>query len=185
MPHRVKLLFALLLALLSFVVVQAALLEIQYLPLARSGYPIIPTPTPTKTPVTPCLSLKTTGVCITAIDVDPYSGGPLNEFIRLQNVSSSSVDMKNWRISCDSGNKFDISFNFTLGVNSTVEIWTKPGTNDSDDLFMNRKEEFWHDHEDCAYVKNDEDPREQVDGICYGAEDGLGLFFFVPPITTP
>jgi hypothetical protein len=90
MSKRTKWFLALLLAVSSVVVVRAALVEIYYLPLVRSGYPIVPTPIPTKTPNIPCLSLKTTGVCVTDIDFDPYSGGPLNEFIRLKNLSSAS-----------------------------------------------------------------------------------------------
>lgn len=186
MSKRIQLSLAVLLTLGSVIVVRAALQELLYLPLIRSGYPVIPTPVPTNTPNTPCLSLKTTGICITKIDFAPFSGGPLNEFIRLENLSSSeTIDMENWRISSDTGNKFDIDFEFNLGTDDTVEIWTKPGNNTFDDLFMNRKEEFWHDREDCAYVMNDEEPRQQVDGICYIEDDALGYIFFAAPLIAP
>ena len=185
MSKRGICLVALLFALGSVIVVNAALEEILYLPDIRSGYPVIPTPSPTLTPNTPCLSLKTSGVCITEIEFAPFNG-PLNEFIRLENLSSSeSVDMENWRISSDTSNKFDLDFEFTLGTDDIVEIRTKSGTNDFDEIFMNREEEFWNDREDCAFVMNGEDPRQRIDGICYLEDDLLGMIFFAPPVTAP
>lgn len=163
---------------------QAALTNPLYLPLVYNQKPTAtntpiptrtPTPTATKTPGA-CLSGKTSGVCITAIDYNPRTGGPLNEVLTLKNLSSSTVNLKDWRISSDSGNKYDINADFNLNANAIVKIWTKVGDNDADDIFMDRTEPFWNDHADCAYVK-DED-RKTVDAICYEADTGL---FFTPP----
>lgn len=187
MSKRIKWLLALLIALGSVVVARAALVEIFYLPLVLSGNPIIPTPKPTSTPNTPCLSLKTTGLCITGIDFNPYTGGPLNESINLRNISSSSVDMEDWRISSDShGKEFKYTFPaFTIGSNGSVKIWTKQGADDSNDLYMNREEEYWNDITDCAHLMNDADPREKIDSICYHEDEALGLIFYQPPATSP
>jgi hypothetical protein len=93
--------------------------------------------------------------------------------------------MKNWRVSSDSGNKYDITFAFSLSGGATVNIWTKSGDNDPNDLFMDREEQFWNDHADCAYLVNDDDPREKIDSICYKETDTLGVIFFPPPSTSP
>jgi hypothetical protein len=76
-----------------------------------------------------------------------------------------------------------MNFAFSLSGGGIMEIWTKSGDNDTDDLFMDRTEEFWKNHADCAYVTNDE--REKVDSICYQETDNLGVIFFPPPATTP
>lgn len=197
MSKSLKWILAAMLAMSVVVVVRASLQTTQYLPIvARNPTPtptttatptVTPTPTktpsPTKTPNTPCLSLETSGVCIIEIDPDPSSGGPLNEFIRLKNLSNNAVDMEDWRISSDSGNKYNLTFKFSLSSNATVKIWTKSGDNDTDELFMDREDPFWNDHEDCAYVINDEG--EKVDSICFTEDDTLGLMFFSPPVTAP
>jgi len=198
MSKSLKWILAVIFALSVVIVARASLQINNYLPVVYKDFPvptvtITPTPTvtptptktpsPTKTPDTPCLSLKTKGVCITDIDYDPSSGGPLNEVIRLKNLSSSSVDMKNWRISSDSGHKYDLTSAFTLSASGTVKIWTKSGDNDTDDLYMDRAEEFWNNHADCAYVIDDDG--EKVDSVCYTEDDTLGLIFFPPPLTSP
>lgn len=197
MSKSVKWVLAVLLALGVVIVARASLLSVQYMPIVYKDYPIVPTntptptltPTPTKTPTktptvtktpdTDCLSLKTSGVCITEIDYNPDKGGPLNEFIRLKNLSNNDVDMKNWRIVSDSHGAWEITKAFILDSKHEVQIWTKSGDDDSDDLYMDREEEFWNDKSDCAYVKDDD--RETVDAVCY--KDGLlGPTFFLPPM---
>jgi hypothetical protein len=42
---------------------------------------------------------------------------------------------------------------------------------------MDRTEEFWKDNVDCAYLRDDSDPRKTIDAICYNASTGL---VFVP-----
>jgi len=55
-----------------------------------------------------------------------------------------------------------------LSSSSTVKIWTKSGTNDSSNLYMNWPEQFWLDDADCAWLKDDSQPRKTIDAICYG-----------------
>jgi hypothetical protein len=193
MHKKVVLRLAVILILTVAFVAQAALQETSYMPLVYRQIPsatltatvtLTPTatqspgptktPTPTKTPNTPCLSGKTSGVCITDLDFAP-DNGPLNEFLTLKNLGSSSVSLEDWRISSETGHKYDITVDFSLGASATVKIWTKSGDNDSDEIFMDLTEEFWKNSGDCAYVKDDEgDP---VDAICPLDEDGL---FYVP-----
>lgn len=81
--------------------------------------------------------------------------------------------MEDWRISSDTGNKYDITFDFILAKGATVKVWTKNGTNNSTNIYMNWPTEFWKDNKDCAYIKNP-DEGKTVDGVCYGVN---GLFF--------
>jgi hypothetical protein len=164
MSKRLKWGLATLIVLSVVFVAQATILQNYYIPLV---YRQLPTPTPT--PKTECLSGKTSGVCITDLD---YKGGIDEEVISIKNLSSS-IDMKDWRISSDTGSKFDITFDFTLAKGATVKVWTKGGTNNSTNIYMNWPTEFWKDNKDCAYIKIP-DEGETVDGICYGVN---GLFY--------
>lgn len=164
MSKRLKWGLAILIVLSVALVAQATILQNYYLPLV---YRQLPTPTPT--PKTECLSGKVTGVCITELK---YKGGSEEEVISVKNLSSS-VEMKDWRLSSDSGNKFDLTFDFTLAKSATVKIWTKGGTNNSTNIYMNWPTEFWNDTSDCAYLRIPADG-ETVDAVCYGTS---GLFF--------
>jgi hypothetical protein len=170
-------------------IAEAAQLNQIYMPVVYINNPTpTSTPTPTKTPnptrtprptSTPapgqCLSGKTSGLCITIIDYQPKSGGSLNEYIGIKNLGSSAVDLENWRIVNDKSEKFDIP-KYSLNSNITVKIWTKTGTNDSSNLYMDRTVEFWNDVTDCAYLRDDSKPRKTIDAICYG----LNGLLFIP-----
>jgi hypothetical protein len=181
MSRKHKWILAALIVLSVVIIAQATSLQNLYLPLTYKNHLIATptkTPTITPTPSTPCLSGKASGVCIIDIDYKPTTGGPLNEFISIKNLGSSSVDMQGWRISSDSGNKFDIETDFTLAGVSTVKVWTKVGINDSSNLYMMRTTEFWKDNQDCAYLKDDSDQRKTIDGVCYG----MSGLFYIPPL---
>lgn len=165
-----------LIALSVVLVANAAQLNESYLPLVYKNKitTIIVTPTPTKTPKptsTPapgqCLSGKTSGLCITNIDYKPSTGGSLNESITIKNLGSSSVDMEDWRVLNDKSEKFEIPI-FSLKANSTVKVWTKVGTDDSSNLYMDLTTQFWNDVNDCAYLRDDSHPRKTIDAVCYG-----------------
>jgi hypothetical protein len=164
MSKKLKWGLAALIVLSVAFVAQATVLQNYYLPLVYRQKP-----TPTPTPKTQCLSGKNSGVCVTELK---YKGGIDEEVISIKNLSSS-VDMKDWRITSDSGNKFDITFDFTLAKGATVKVWTKGGTNNSTNIYMNWPTEFWNDSKDCAWIKIPAES-ETVDGLCYGIS---GLFF--------
>jgi hypothetical protein len=91
--------------------------------------------------------------------------------------------MEDWRISSDSGNKYDLTFKFSLSSNATVKVWTKSGDNDTDELFMDREEEFWNDHADCVYVVDDD--RDLIDAYCYPEDETRGPINLPPHVTAP
>ena len=165
----------------TVLIANAAQLSNYYMPVVYVTNPTatrtpIPTKTatPTKTPAPgECLTGKTSGLCIINIDYQPKSGGALNESITIKNLGSSPVDLEFWRVVNDRSEKFDIP-EFSLNGNTTVKIWTKTGTNDSTNLYMDRTDEFWNNVSDCAYLRDDSQPRKTIDAICYGIS---GLFF--------
>jgi hypothetical protein len=165
MSNRLKWFLAALIALGVVFIAQATSLSSLYLPLVYNKY-LIATPTNTPKPGE-CLSGKTNGVCITDIDYKPITS-PLDEFVSIKNKGNSSVNMELWRVSSDSGNKFDLIDEFTLSVSATVKIWTKHGDDNSTNIYMDLENEFWNDSKDCAWLKDDSDPRKTIDGVCYG-----------------
>lgn len=175
MSKKIIWILGIFIALSIVLVANAAQLNELYLPVVYKNHLIqVKTPTPTKIPkptATPapgqCLSGKTSGLCIINIDYQPKSGGSLNESITIKNLGSSSVDMENWRILNDKSEKYDIPA-YSLKANSTVKVWTKVGTDDSSNLYMNLEVEFWANVRDCAYLRDDSHPRKTIDAICYG-----------------
>lgn len=157
------------------VIAQATSLQSYYLPLVYNKY-LIATPTNTPKPGE-CLSGKTKGVCIIDIVYKPIAS-PLDESVSIKNKGNSSVDMELWRLSSDSGNKFDLLDEFTLAVGATVKIWTKHGDNNSTNIYMDREIQFWNDTNDCAWLKDASDPIKTIDGVCYGTN---GLFYSPSP----
>jgi len=173
MSSKLKWALAALIVLSVVIIAQATSLQSRYIPLAYNKY-LVATPTNTPKPGE-CLSGKTKGVCITDIDYKPITS-ELDEFVSIKNKGNSSVEMELWRVSSDSGNKFDLLDEFTLAVGSTVKIWTKNGDNNSTNIYMDREIQFWNDSKDCAYLKDLSDPKNTItiDGVCYGTS---GLFY--------
>jgi hypothetical protein len=113
-------------------------------------------PTPTRTPT------PEPGVYIVDIVYDPNNS--LDEYIEIKNTGSS-VDMKDWWIKEDRyGNRYDFP-DFTLGKGDSVRVWTKIGTDNDTNLYMDRTTEFWHNSHDTALLRDDEG--EIVDSYDY------------------
>lgn len=177
MSGKIKWVIAILAVLSVVIIAQATALQNLYLPLVYNQEPTATptrtsTPTVSPTPSTECLSGKKDGVCITDIIYKPTTS-ELDEVVSIKNLGSSSVELEGWRLSSDSGNKFDIMHEFTLAAGSTVKIWTKPGANTSKNIFMQRTVEFWNNFGDIAYLRDNEG--KIVDSVCYGT----GCDFFL------
>ncbi len=176
MSSKIKWVLAALMVLSVVIIAQATALNNIYLPVIYLDPTNTPTPIPTQIPGE-CLSGKTKGVCITDIDYKPITS-ELDEFVSIKNKGNSSVDMELWRVSSDSGNKFDLLDEFTLSVGATVKIWTKHGDNNSTNIYMDRENQFWNNTEDCAWLKDASDSGNTIDGVCYGPN---GLFYSPTP----
>jgi hypothetical protein len=174
MSKSVKWLVAILVAAGLFVVARAATQEIYYLPIVYRQPP--PTATATLTPtLTPAISLTPTrtptqtllpGVEVLIVDVDfDPEDNPLDEWVDIENKGDKTADMGGWRLRSETIRDIYIfPDNFDLGPGDEVRVWTKSGSDDSDDLFMDRSEPVWNDNQDCAYLRDEDD--EPVSSHC-------------------
>lgn len=174
MSRKIKWIFAIVMVLSVVIIAQATAINNYYMPTIYVGPTITPTPTPTQKP-TECIvqnfPVSQLKVCFTDIDYKPTSS-PLDEWVTIKNLGNNAVDMEDWRISSDSGNKYEFPA-FTLKTGQTVKVWTKTGTNSSSTLYMNRVTEFWQDNSDCGYLKDSSDPRRTINSFCYSSAGGL------------
>lgn len=172
MSRKFKWIVAAVMVLSVVIIAQATANNNYYLPTIYVGPTITPTPTPTQKP-TECIvqsfPVSKLKICFTDIDFKPTTS-PLDEWVKIKNIGNNSAEMEGWRISSDTGNKYDFPA-FTLKVGQTVTVWTKSGTNSSSVLYMNRELEFWKDNGDCGYLKDDS--RRTINSFCYSA---AGLF---------
>lgn len=154
MSKRTKWFVALFFTMLSVVVVRAALVEILYLPVIRSGYPIRPTATPIP------------GIYMIDIDYRP-TPDPLNEFVEIENINIAPLEsMEGWTLRDENANIFTFP-RFSLMDNDTVKVWTKAGQNWPWDLYWGLTEPVWNDYGDCAYLRDADN--NLVDKFCYGS----------------
>jgi hypothetical protein len=174
MSRKIKWIFAVIMVFGVVIIAQATAINNYYLPLIYVGPTITPTPTPTQKP-TECLvqhfPVSQLKVCFTDIDFKPTTS-PLDEWVTIKNLGNSAVQMEGWRISSDTGNKYDFP-KFTLNTGQTVKVWTKKGSNSSSALYMNLVDEFWKDNSDCGYLKDNSTSRRTINSFCYSA---AGLF---------
>lgn len=134
------------------------------------------TPTPTSTPTKTPTPTKTKKPTVTStpkpnvyIDIDNSvvapQDDPLDEYIRIKNGTSKSVDMTGWLLRDEDPDNRFIFPDFTLGAGKSVKVWTKAGFNDSSNLYWNRTEQVWNDHNDCVYLRDEENVL--IDSLCY------------------
>jgi hypothetical protein len=182
MSRKFKWVIAILVVLSVVIVAQATSLQSTYLPLVYNQEPTAtpthtPTPTVTPTPSTECLSGKDEGVCITDIIYKPTTS-QLDEVVSIKNLDSSSIELENWRLVNEKSEKWIFPLLSTLNAKATVNVWTKPGVNNSTNIYMNSATEFWKDNADCAYLRDNSEPtRKTIDRICW--KDG---HFYVPAL---
>ena len=153
MSKRWKWFIALAFALGSVLVVRAALLELTYMPVVLSGYPIIPTPTPIP------------GIYLTDLVYAP-TPDPLDEYVEITSINVGYEPMEGWTLNDESGNVYTFP-RYTLVTNDTVLLWTRAGQNDPWNLYWGLDAPVWNDHGDCAYLRTDEG--RLVDSFCYGS----------------
>jgi len=170
----VKFLLALGIALGTITIAQA-LSNVYYMPVIyQAPTPTITftptiTPTPTNTPtptITPTPTKTPTpapGVDIVDILYDPDTD-PLAEYVEIKNTKSSAVDMTDWFIKAETGQKY-IFPSFKLKAGKRVKVWSGVGTDTSTNLYWGSSEPIWKDNHSCAYLKDDE--RKLHSTYCY------------------
>ena len=180
MSNKLKWMLGLLLAFSIVAVAQAALQEIYYLPIVyRQNTPtpsptITVTPTVTRTPTPTIVPTRTsTPVPLPDIrieDYEPDPPNPLEEWVEFKNYDNEVIDMTDWRLRDEAGNKYYFPNNFKLSAGARVKVWTGSGTNDADDLYWGRSEEVWNNGGDCIYLHllDEHNNYVRVDSLCYG-----------------
>jgi hypothetical protein len=118
------------------------------------------TPTPTATPKT--------GVAFINIFNPEKKEDYLEEYVRIHNHTSASVDLTGWYIRDDGGNIFNFPTDFSISKGKTVVIWTKSGDDTTANLYWGSDVEIWNDGGDCGYLRdNSEGENTLIDAICY------------------
>jgi competence protein ComEC len=126
---------------------------------------ITPTRTPTPIPV-PDIRIE---------DYEPDPIDPLEEWVEFKNHDNETIDMTDWRVRDEAGNKYYFPNNFKLSAGARVKLWTGSGTNDSSNLYWGRSEEVWNDGGDCIYLHllDEHDNYVRVDAQCYGLDSSF------------
>jgi hypothetical protein len=141
-----------------------------YLPVIRVDPTLTPTitPSPTVTPTPTMTATPDSGLQITDIHNGNSTDDEQDEYIKIKNYGSSSVNMTDWFIRSENPIFYYFPDNFTLAASATVTIWTKSGTNTSSNLYWNRTDPVWDNHGDCGYLRDDSDGDNiLVDQYCY------------------
>jgi len=180
MSNKLKWLLGLLLAFSIVAVAQAALQEIYYLPIVyRQNTPtpsptttvtptVTRTPTPTEVPTRTPTPIPLPDIRIN--DYEPNPPDPLEEWVEFKNNDNETIDMTDWRMRDEAGNKYYFPNNFKLSAGAKVKVWTGSGTNDSSNLYWGLSEPVWNDFGDCIYLHllDEHNDYVLVDSECYG-----------------
>ena len=175
MSSKTKWVIAAVLVLGIVVVAQASVLNDIYMPVIYVGPTITPIPTATPKPTELCnqefpnTKIK---ICFTAIDYKPI-GSELDEWVDIKYTEGEGQenpqDMTGWRISSDSGNKYDFPDGTEIKIGQTIRICTSSIIRSKCHLYMNRTEPFWNDNADYGYLMDDSQPhRQKINSFCYG-----------------
>ncbi|MEJ2353212.1 MAG: lamin tail domain-containing protein, partial [Anaerolineales bacterium] len=136
------------------------------------------TPTPTSTAtvtltpthtITPTQTLTPTPTPNVYIDLDNSvvapQDDPLDEYIRIVNGTSKTVDMTGWLLRGEKSTNQYTFPPFSLGAGNSVKIWTKIGIDNSSNLYRDLTEPVWNDYSDCVYLKGEDGV--PIDSVCY------------------
>jgi hypothetical protein len=132
----------------------------------QTQFPTV-TPTPTRTTTPTRTPTRTPGVYIDDINNGATTSDLNDENIILRNTRSTTVDLRDWRITSDSEGAEDLDFNISVAGNGTITIWSKVGTNTSTNYYLGRTSPFWNNNGDCAYLRDDD--LDLLDVFCYGS----------------
>ena len=182
---RTRWIIAFIATVLVAVVAQATIQHYIYLPIIKVDPTLTPTitptvtvtPTPTKTLTPTPTKTPDTGLQITDINNGSSNDDLQDEYIKIKNYGSSSVNMKGWFIKTETGLRYDFPDTYKLSGNATVTVWSKTGTDSGNTLYWNSATPVWNNGGDCAYLRdNSDNDNVLVDVYCYQtAADGTIL----------
>ena len=173
---KTKWIIALIATILVAGAVQATLQYDIFLPVIRVDPTLTPTitpsptvtPTPTKTATPTLTATPGSGLEITDIHNGSANADLQDEYIKIKNYGSSSVNMTGWFVRNETSHRYDFPDNFTLAASATVTLWSKAGTDTGSNLYWNSPDPVWINGGDCGYLRDDSDNKNSlVDKLCY------------------
>jgi micrococcal nuclease len=78
-----------------------------------------------------------------------------DEYIILENLGNSSLDLSGWTVSDDADHTYSFPNGFSLGPNDTVTIHTGTGSDTSSDLYWGSESPVWNNGEDTITVRDE------------------------------
>lgn len=170
--------------LASAVWVIGVLADTIYLPVVSHEPTVTPTitPTPTQT-MTPTITTTPTRTPVPEeIFIEDIVNGDTendlaDEYILLVNESGADINLEDWRIRAgEDSPAYHYTFpDFTLDDDDSVRIWSKAGSDNASNLYMDQTSPLFDNDGDCAYLRNDVDD-EPMQRFCYGNLERFSTF---------
>jgi len=168
--------------LASAVWVIGVLADTIYLPVVSHEPTVTPTitptstitPTPTRT-ATPTRTPVPEEIFIEDVNNGDTDNDLADEYILLVNETGDDINLEDWwiRVGEDSP-AFRYTFpDFTLDDEDSVRIWTKTGSDNLSNLYMDQSDALLENDGDCVYLRTDAD--ELVQRFCYGSLERLTI----------
>ena len=143
MTKKTKIIIALFVAIFSFsalVVLANEAASTIYMPVTYKNYGNVPTATPTPR------------VSITGFHP---SQDPQDDYLILQNITSSQIDLTGWWMKGESeSGRYDFPSGFKLNANQTVYVYSGVGTDTTTKLYIGLPKSLWTISNNCAYLRD-------------------------------
>jgi len=134
--------------------------EALFLPLVLYDLPPVPldTPTPTATTTTTPTPTSTATKLPDEVVINHIEPGNLNnEYVRVKNRTTETVDITGWTIKAEESGKTFIFPSFYLDPNDAVYVYTKAGLNQGMNVYWGLSSEAWDDDQDCGRLGDEHD----------------------------
>ena len=90
---------------------------------------------------------------IASINFNPPGPDVLGEFVVIENQTAAAITLTSWTLKDQANHKFTFP-SFVLQGADTVKVWTKPGTNDANNLFWGRQAAVWNNQGDTGTLSD-------------------------------
>lgn len=114
--------------------------------------------TTTTTTISETTSSTSTTTTTTTTPTHPYIGeimhsppDPLDEWVEI--ISATQVNMTNWNLTDEANHVYTFPLNFIF--DGTVKVHTNTGVDNSTDLYWNRGQAVWNDHDTATLIDNE------------------------------
>lgn len=105
------------------------------------------------TPVPTATQSPSQNIKIVEVKAVPEGDNPLEEYVAIQNMGRSPVNLKDWTVGDKANNTYTFS-EFTLQPQAMVKVWTITGTNNAENLYWGRGNGVWNNEGDTATLRD-------------------------------